>query len=364
MKAIITIVITILCISSLFAQQPVTITPEDVPSMVGTDYELKLVKGVTTTVNLGEAGANKTWDLTGFEFNVTENWEVVDINDTPFVGSFPDANLVYKVTNSKGDTITYNYVRLLETGVSEVGQAKTLGGDTTFLATPNTIDPKTNFPVTYGDEPWTSVPEYESSVTYLGTDVDVLARDSSYFEVDGWGMVKTELGDIECLRVKQFNVRDVFIKQFNLWLRGFEIYVLYNWVAPEYGFVATIRGLNQQTDENFTEASQVSIMTLYTPVGVENTEQENIVRNFELHQNFPNPFNPLTHIKFELPEAADVKITVYNALGEQVTVLLNDRLSAGMHTVQWNALNEPSGVYFYELKTNQSTLRKKALLLK
>ncbi len=364
MKTYVTIIITALCISSVIAQQPVTITSADVPSLVGTNYELKLFKGGTVNVNLGEAGANKTWDLTGYTLNVTENWEVVGINDTPFASDFPDANLVYKVTTTESDTVTYNFVQLLESGVAEIGQAKALNGTTTFLATSKTIDPKTNFPVTYGDEPWTSVPEFESSVTYLGTSVDVLAQDSSYYEVDGWGTVKTPLGDVECLRVKQFNVRNVFIKNFNIWIPALEAYIIYNWVAPQYGFVASIRSVNHDMNENFTEASQISLMTIYKAVDVADAMPEKVVQGFRLYQNYPNPFNPMTTIHFELPEAADVKVSIYNAKGEQVSVLLKDSLTRGYHTVRWNAVDQPSGVYFYEIRFDQMTLRKKALLLK
>lgn len=364
MKTYVTIIIMALCISSVLAQQPVTITSADVPSVVGTNYELKLFKGGTVSVNLGEAGANKTWDLTGYTLNVTENWEVVEINDTPFASDFPDANLVYKVTTTQSDTVTYNFVQLLESGVAEVGQAKALNSATTFMATSKTIDPKTNFPVTYGDEPWSAAPEFESSVVYKGTAVDVVAKDSSYYEVDGWGTVKTPMGDIECLRVKQYNVRDVFIKNFNLWIRGLEKYLLYNWVAPEYGFVATVRSVNHDVTENFTVASQVSLMTLYRALDVADASPENVIHDFKVHQNYPNPFNPLTNIRFELPDAADVKLTIFNAKGEQVSVLLNERRSRGYHTIQWNAIDQPSGVYLYEIRFDQITLRKKALLLK
>ena len=59
--------------------------------------------------------------------------------------------------------------------------------------------------------------------------------------------------------------------------------------------------------------------------------------DFSLEQNFPNPFNPSTQIRFGLPMSANVKITIYNLLGEVVKQLVNTEMNAGVHTVQWNS---------------------------
>jgi hypothetical protein len=75
--------------------------------------------------------------------------------------------------------------------------------------------------------------------------------------------------------------------------------------------------------------------------------------SFELAQNHPNPFNPSTTISFTLPEASTVYLAVYNSLGEEVSVLVNDEVAAGIHSVVWNAanagVNMPSGVYTYRI---------------
>lgn len=83
-----------------------------------------------------------------------------------------------------------------------------------------------------------------------------------------------------------------------------------------------------------------------------------------LGQNSPNPFNPATTINFSLPQKAQVSLTVYNILGQQVTTLVNDELSAGEYSVTWDAAKYASGIYFYSLKTGQTRLTKKALLVK
>ena len=85
---------------------------------------------------------------------------------------------------------------------------------------------------------------------------------------------------------------------------------------------------------------------------------------FELNQNYPNPFNPSTAIKFSLPTAGNVKLSVYNLLGQEVQTLLNGFMEAGVHTVNFNAKNINSGIYLYKLEANGLTSVRKMTLLK
>jgi hypothetical protein len=86
-------------------------------------------------------------------------------------------------------------------------------------------------------------------------------------------------------------------------------------------------------------------------------ENLNLPRIFSLEQNYPNPFNPSTQIKFSLPVNANVKITVYNLLGQIVRELVNNNMNTGSHSVQWNSDDSSgkkvsSGIYFYEINAN------------
>ncbi len=87
---------------------------------------------------------------------------------------------------------------------------------------------------------------------------------------------------------------------------------------------------------------------------VEDDVNTTIPTEFSLAQNYPNPFNPSTTIQFSIPVNSDVKLVVYNMLGQAVATLLNEQRSAGTHTIQWNSSNTngvklSSGVYFYKL---------------
>ncbi|MCX6162543.1 MAG: T9SS type A sorting domain-containing protein, partial [Ignavibacteriae bacterium] len=83
-----------------------------------------------------------------------------------------------------------------------------------------------------------------------------------------------------------------------------------------------------------------------------------------LSQNYPNPFNPTTNIRYALPRAGEVKLTVFNTLGKEVETLVNEHQSAGTYEVSFDASQYPSGVYFYRLTTDNFSDTKRMLLVK
>jgi len=86
---------------------------------------------------------------------------------------------------------------------------------------------------------------------------------------------------------------------------------------------------------------------------------------FILEQNYPNPFNPSTVIEFSLPEdVSNVKLSIYNTLGEKISELVNSSLTAGKYQYQWNAKNAATGMYIYELRTDAFVSMKKMVLMK
>ena len=92
---------------------------------------------------------------------------------------------------------------------------------------------------------------------------------------------------------------------------------------------------------------------------------ELVPAEYALEQNYPNPFNPSTVIEFSLPEnVGNVKLSIYNMLGEKVAELVNTALTAGKYQYQWNAQNVATGMYIYELRTDKFVSARKMLLLK
>ena len=100
------------------------------------------------------------------------------------------------------------------------------------------------------------------------------------------------------------------------------------------------------------------------PTGMSISDDAPVASRYELGQNYPNPFNPITHIRFNIPETGNTKLTVFNMMGEAVANLVNGVVSAGGHTVSWNAANMPTGVYFYRMESGNFTQTRKLLLVK
>jgi hypothetical protein len=99
------------------------------------------------------------------------------------------------------------------------------------------------------------------------------------------------------------------------------------------------------------------------------TPNATLPTEFGLEQNMPNPFNPSTQISFALPSAAQVNLTVFNVLGQQVRTLVDDYMPAGYQTVTWDGTDNTgvtvaSGVYFYRIAAGEFAATKKMLLLK
>jgi len=99
------------------------------------------------------------------------------------------------------------------------------------------------------------------------------------------------------------------------------------------------------------------------------TEEGAIPTEFALHENYPNPFNPTTTLRFDLPEVSDATVTIYNMLGQKVRTLNMNDTPAGYHSVKWDATNDygdpvGAGVYLYQLRANEFVKTKKMVLLK
>lgn len=95
-----------------------------------------------------------------------------------------------------------------------------------------------------------------------------------------------------------------------------------------------------------------------------NSEEMSEPQTFTLSQNYPNPFNPSTNIEFMLPESGNVRLAVYNMLGQSVQILTDGFMAEGRHTVTFNAQSLSSGFYFYQIEFNGQLLTRKMLLLK
>ena len=107
-----------------------------------------------------------------------------------------------------------------------------------------------------------------------------------------------------------------------------------------------------------------SILIANQTTDVKQQTRPGIPRDFTLFQNYPNPFNPSTTISYRLPKTSHVILKIYNMLGQEVAMLVNEEKVAGVYQAQWNASKLPSGLYFYRLTAGAFTDTKKMMLLK
>ena len=98
--------------------------------------------------------------------------------------------------------------------------------------------------------------------------------------------------------------------------------------------------------------------------GVKEVNLNSIPQDFDLSQNYPNPFNPSTKIRFSVPNTSNVKLIIYNVLGQKIATLLNEVKNAGTYELSWDASRLSSGIYIYKLQTSQKVITRKMMLIK
>ena len=124
------------------------------------------------------------------------------------------------------------------------------------------------------------------------------------------------------------------------------------------------------TDEEFSTTITGGLRKLYiNRYDYLSTEGEGIPTEFALHENYPNPFNPTTILRFDLPQVSDVTVTIFNMLGQKVRTFNMQSTPAGYHSVKWNATNDygeqvGAGVYLYQLRAKDFVKTRKMVLLK
>jgi glucose/arabinose dehydrogenase len=133
-------------------------------------------------------------------------------------------------------------------------------------------------------------------------------------------------------------------------------------ISPMHGFSSLRQGPDGYIYALKYRTSDGSVMRLlYSTLGI---NEPGIPAYYSLHQNFPNPFNPVTTIKYSVPKQDFVTIQIFDMLGREISTLVNESKQAGNYEVIWNADSYPSGVYFYRLTAGDYTEEKKMVLIK
>jgi hypothetical protein len=139
----------------------------------------------------------------------------------------------------------------------------------------------------------------------------------------------------------------------------------YSWCSTSNDGLTVIAGgkkVHARAFGNGGEIDNIAVDTSDIPLSVHNISM--IPKSYALRQNFPNPFNPVTKIKFDLPNNTKVKIIIYDISGREISQLVNNNLSAGSYEIEWNGNDFASGVYFYKMQTESFADVKRMILIK
>lgn len=158
---------------------------------------------------------------------------------------------------------------------------------------------------------------------------------------------------------------------------GFEIERSLKKISSKWDRIGFVKGANNSNnvqEYSFVDESPIGGTKFFYRLKQINTdgtykvsnsvEAELTPNNFTVYQNYPNPFNPTTVIRFTLNDSKDVNVTIYDQLGQQVAELLNEKVEAGNHEVEFNADGFSSGLYFYRITAGNQSEVKKMMLLK
>jgi hypothetical protein len=113
-----------------------------------------------------------------------------------------------------------------------------------------------------------------------------------------------------------------------------------------------------------TDRLTITSMTGTCFVITDITPSSEFIAGYTLSQNYPNPFNPITKINFSIPERGFTTLKIYNLIGKQIVTLIDDFLNSGNHSINFNAINLGSGIYFYRLEVNGFIAIKRMMLIK
>ena len=309
------------------------------------------IHGVDTTgVNPGNSGANQTWNFSSINVltdSVIFNW--VDPSTTPYTTSFPSADI------AEGNQIGYFYYTIAGGDLSNIGSGV---GDTIQLITILT-DPEIVFKV-----PFTYTNTYTDNFSgTVNAAVTIIRNGTITKTADAYGTIILPAGTYNNVLRINF-LEDVTDSIAGIPVVSRTVTDNYSWYSSQYKFpVFSVSITTDYKGSDQTVTKSAVITTLNTSVGVTPIGNQ-VVNEYKLHQNYPNPFNPYTSITFDIVKTSNVNLVVYDALGREVSELVNERLSNGSYRVDFNAANLTSGVYYYKLIAGDFSETKAMMLVK
>ena len=321
----------------------ITITEADVRDQMAAGKSLTNVSDtLTTSIDIGSPGATQ-WDFSGLLSHTSTTLVSVPPSSTPYASQFPGSTFAFQTQVSlSGITATAYIYLVLATNLYNPGS---MGGTSSFLGplelkrvnTP--ADVVYALPSTYGTT-WSSVYTLQEDVTLNGSPIiapSTKAHSVSYV-VDAYGPMTIPGGTVhDALRIRKEDSTST---------------------GKSLGYIFLAKdGASVQVTASDVAAPDNGVISVYSiawngAIPTDVSPSNSLPNSFTLLQNYPNPFNPTTTIEFALPRQTHVRLKVFNALGEEVAVLLDETLEPGRHASIFDAGGLASGVYLYRLQAD------------
>ena len=306
----------------------------------------------TTGVTEGPFGSNILWDFSNLT-STGEQWSVayVDPAEAPNNALYPDADIAVSYDGLAHTFYDTDGNSVYSLGVAYVDFAMVYSNNEKvaefpFILSSSFID---SFQATY----------------QVGENLEGRNYGRIKMTGDAFGTIKLPDGSTRsALRVKidRESCDTIVVMGIPVGINTFSS-TTYQWYTNESKYpVLGISYINTQSNGMLSSYKQVDYNT-ETATDV-NDEPGQIVNGFKLLQNFPNPFNPATVIKYSVPREQVVTLKVYNLLGSEVATLVNENKPAGDYEVRFNAEGLSSGLYFYKLEAGTYSETKKMLLVR
>jgi hypothetical protein len=337
---------------SATAFSQITLTHTDYANALapGSDYTSYATPlfGPTLTVFVGEpSGSAQTWDFTGYDFSQAGNGVSIEPSTAPFYSSFPGCNVVMSEDSYfNGDTThswTYQELtsdKLLLHGLSDETEAWPIYDPPV---------PQAVIPFTYGtawETDWDTIylfPPYVYSIS------------KSEYLVDAFGTMTLPSGNYPCLRLTGMHQSISYPDIVTTYTKN------YHWYSNDLTEVHITSIYEEQFELSTIEIGAFSYSKAGGPAGID--DHKISTNSATLDQNRPNPFNSNTVISYSLTIANDVCLKVYDFLGKEVSMLVNERQTPGQYTVDFSSEGLNPGLYFYKLDSGGESLMMKMMIV-
>lgn len=327
----------------------ITITQQHIESVFSPGRSVRIYQDTTTrVVNVGLTGGPHVYDFSTFPFFFAGRESVFAVSQIPQVASrYGAATAVLRTQEGVGGFI-YNSMLIDGQGWRNLGEAHLGSGGTERYRHYVPFEFDAHFPITFGH---TTTQTFSSIETTYVIGASPTASSTVLAEsliVDGYGTLLLPGLSLNCLRVRKREYQ-------NGTYHGFHF-------MTSNGASLVVNSRNNQPATGNVQVEEVFYILGDLFSSVSRYDEQPL--QYRLLQNFPNPFNPATTIRFGIPRSSHVILRLYNLLGQEIQTLVNEQLHPGEFEVQWNGDGLPSGVYLYRIQAGDYSESRKLLLAK